>query len=54
MKQLTENRERMLKAIRKREKKITYKSKPIKITAEFSKEILKVRRACSEVFWALK
>jgi hypothetical protein len=37
----------------KREKKITYKGKPIKITANFSPESLKSRRACSEVFQAL-
>jgi hypothetical protein len=37
-----------------REKKqITYKGKPIKITAEFSMETLKARRAWSEVFRAL-
>jgi hypothetical protein len=29
------------------------KSKPIKITADFSMEPLKARRAWSEVFWAL-
>jgi vacuolar-type H+-ATPase catalytic subunit A/Vma1 len=32
---------------------ITYKGKIIKITADFSTEILKARRAWSEVFWAL-
>jgi hypothetical protein len=38
----------------KREKKqIKYKGKPIKITTEFSTEILKARRAWGEVFWAL-
>jgi hypothetical protein len=30
-----------------------YKGKPIKITADFSMEILKARRAWSEIFWAL-
>jgi hypothetical protein len=34
----------------KREKLI-YKGKPIKITADFSTENLKARRAWSEVFW---
>jgi hypothetical protein len=29
---------------------MTYKSKPIKLTADFSKETLKARRAWSEVF----
>jgi hypothetical protein len=48
----TENRERILKAIRDK-KQITYKGKPIKITADFSMETLKARRAWSEVFWAL-
>jgi hypothetical protein len=41
-----------LKAVRKK-KQITYKGKPIKITADFSTEILKARRAWSEVFWTL-
>jgi hypothetical protein len=47
----TENRERILKAIR--EKKTTQKGKPIKITEDFSTENLKARRAWSEVFQAL-
>jgi hypothetical protein len=41
-----------LKAIREK-KQITYKGKPIKITADFSMETLKARRACCELFWAL-
>jgi hypothetical protein len=41
-----------LKAVREK-KQITYKSKPIKITADFSTEILKARRAWGETFWAL-
>jgi hypothetical protein len=36
-----------------REKKLAYKGKPIKITADFSKETLKARRAWNEVFQAL-
>jgi hypothetical protein len=48
----TENRERILKAVRGK-KKITYKGKPIKITADFSTETLKARRAWSEVFRTL-
>jgi hypothetical protein len=48
----TENRERILKAVREK-KQITYKSKSIKITADFSMETLKAKRAWSEVFWAL-
>jgi hypothetical protein len=41
-----------LKAIREK-KQITYKGKSIKITADFSMETLKVRRAWSKVFWEL-
>jgi hypothetical protein len=47
-----EHRERILKAVREK-KQVTYKGKPIKITADFSTETLKARRAWSEVFWAL-
>jgi hypothetical protein len=45
----TETRERLLKAVREK-KQITYKVKPIKITADFSTETLKARRAWREVF----
>jgi hypothetical protein len=45
----TENRERILKAVREK-KQITYKGKPIKIIADFSTETLNARRAWSEVF----
>jgi hypothetical protein len=48
----TENTERILKAV-KEKKQITYKGKPIKITADFSTETLKARRTWSEVFQAL-
>jgi hypothetical protein len=41
-----------LKAVREK-KQITYKDKPIKITADFSTETLKARRAWGELFWAL-
>jgi hypothetical protein len=41
-----------LKAVRDKNQ-ITYKGKPIKITADFSKETLKARRAWSEVIQAL-
>jgi hypothetical protein len=40
----TEYRERILKAVREK-KQIAYKGKPIKITADFSMEILKARKA---------
>jgi hypothetical protein len=48
----TETSERILKAIREK-KQITYKSKTIKITADFSTETFKARREWSEVFQAL-
>jgi chromosome segregation ATPase len=48
----TETRERISMALREK-KQITYKGKPIKIRADFSTEILKTRRAWSEVFHAL-
>jgi hypothetical protein len=41
-----------LKAVREK-KQIIYKGKPIKITAGFSVETLKARRAWSEVFQAM-
>jgi hypothetical protein len=41
-----------LKAERQK-KQVTYKGKPIKITAEFSTETLKARRAWGEVFRVL-
>jgi hypothetical protein len=48
----TENKERILKAEREKNQ-IIYKGKPIKITADFSRESLKARRAWSQVFRAL-
>jgi dTDP-4-dehydrorhamnose 3,5-epimerase-like enzyme len=41
-----------LKSVREK-KQIIYKGKPIKITADFSMETLKARRAWGEVFQAL-
>jgi transketolase C-terminal domain/subunit len=41
-----------LNAVREK-KQITYKGKPIKITADFSMATFKARRAWSEVFQAL-
>jgi hypothetical protein len=41
-----------LKTVRE-EKQITYKGKPIKITADFSTGTLKARRAWGEIFQAL-
>jgi hypothetical protein len=40
----TETRERILQAVKEKKQK-TYKGKPIKITADFSTETLKARRA---------
>jgi hypothetical protein len=48
----TENRERILKAIREK-KQITYKGKPINVTADFSTETLKTSRAWGEASCAL-
>jgi hypothetical protein len=45
----TENKERLLKAVRE-ERQITYKGKPIKITANFSTETLKTRSTWNKVF----
>jgi hypothetical protein len=47
-----ETRERILKVVRQN-KQIPYEGKPIKITEDFSKETLKVRRAWSEIFQTL-
>jgi hypothetical protein len=47
----TETRERRLKFVRDK-KQITCKGKPIKITADFSMETLKKRRAWSDIFQA--
>jgi hypothetical protein len=47
-----ETKERILKAVREK-KQVTYKGKPIKITADFSTETLKERRAWGEIFCAL-
>jgi vacuolar-type H+-ATPase catalytic subunit A/Vma1 len=41
-----------LKAVREK-KQITYIGKPIKMTADFSTETIKARRAWSNIFWAL-
>jgi hypothetical protein len=41
-----------LKAVREK-KQITYKCKPIKITADFSMSTLKARGAWSDIFWVL-
>jgi TolA-binding protein len=48
----SETKERTLKAVREKIQ-VTYKGKPIKITADFSTETLKARRAWGEIFQAL-
>jgi hypothetical protein len=45
----TENKERPLKTVREI-KHVTYKGKPIKITADFSTETLKAKRARNDIF----
>jgi hypothetical protein len=45
----TENKETIVEAVREKNQ-ITYKGKPTKITADFSTETLKARRARSDVF----
>jgi hypothetical protein len=49
----TENKERILKAVREK-KQITNKSKSMKITTNFATETLKARRTWNEVFQSLK
>jgi DNA-binding winged helix-turn-helix (wHTH) protein len=46
LKQQAQRIRRILKVVREK-KQITYKGKPIKITADFSMETLKARRACN-------
>jgi hypothetical protein len=42
------NYNRILKAVREKGQ-VTYKGKPIRITPDFSPEIIKVRRSCTDV-----
>ena len=46
------DKERVLKAAR--EKKVTYKGKPIRLTSDFSTETLQVRREWHDIFNAMK
>ena len=48
-----QHKNRILKAVREK-RQITYKGKPIRITADFSTQTMKSRRAWSEVFQILK
>jgi hypothetical protein len=52
LKKSTENKRRILNVVREK-KQTTYKGKPIKITADFSIETLKAKRAWTEVIQAL-
>jgi hypothetical protein len=52
LRQLAQRTERILKAV-KEKKQMTYKGNTIKITADFSMETLKARRAWTHVFGAL-
>ena len=47
------DKERILKAAREK-KIVTYKGVPIRLSAEFSKETLQVRRGWKEVFQVMK
>ena len=45
--------ERILQAVREKER-VTYKGVPIRLSADFSKEILQARRGWKEVFQVMK
>ena len=47
------DKERILKAARKKER-FTYKGVPIRLSADFSKEVLQARRGWKEIFEVLK
>ena len=47
------DKERILKAAREKER-VTYKGVPIRLSADFSKEILQARRGWKEVFKVMK
>ena len=47
------DKERVLKAARKQQR-VTYKGVPIRLSADFSKEILQARRGWKEVFEIIK
>jgi hypothetical protein len=47
------NKDRILKAVREKGQ-VTYKGKPIRITPDFSPEIMKARRAWTNVIWTLR
>jgi hypothetical protein len=47
------NKERILKAVREKGQ-VTYKGRPIRITADFSPEIMKARRSWADVIQTLR
>ena len=47
------DKQRILKAVREKQR-ITYKGVPIRLSADFSKETLQVRRGWKEVFQVMK
>ena len=47
------DKERILKAVREKQR-ITYKGVPIRLSADFSKETLQVRRGWKELFQVMK
>jgi hypothetical protein len=49
----TQNKERILKAA-KEKRQVTYKDKPIRITADFSTQILNARKSWKDIIQALK
>jgi hypothetical protein len=49
----SQSKERILKAAREKDQ-VIYKGRPIRITPDFSTEIMKVRRAWSEVMQTLR
>ena len=48
-----QNKDRILKAVREKHQ-ITYRGRPIRMAANFSTQTLKARRACTNIFQALK
>uniref|UniRef100_A0A9L0TPE8 L1 transposable element RRM domain-containing protein n=1 Tax=Equus caballus TaxID=9796 RepID=A0A9L0TPE8_HORSE len=48
------DKERILREVRNKKKRITYKGAPIRLSANFSTETLQARRGWSDIFKALK
>ena len=49
----TKHKERILKAAREKQQ-VTYKGKPIRLTADLSAETLQARKECEGIFKVLK